>query len=87
VLTLAGKIIGAFLFFPPDPPETIFAYGVLITSAWRGTWANAYLKFTTFKRLKEMGIATIQLRAAASAADTHKHAARVGASILRMENC
>jgi hypothetical protein len=82
VLLLNAEVIGTFLFFTPRPPETIFAYGLVVTPRWRGTWASVLLKRATFQHLEENRIKLLELRAAMTATDTHQHVKRIGGTVL-----
>lgn len=82
VLTVNEKVIGAFLVYPFDTPKTVFIYGVVVHEAWRGTWANVFLKYLSFRHLKICNIDRVRLRTVETNKDTNKHAARAQAKII-----
>lgn len=82
VLTLGGKVIGVFLAYEEESPDVAFIYGVAVARGLRGTWANAFLKYSAFEHLARRGVGRVRLRAARDSRDTHKHAARARATVM-----
>ena len=81
-LLLRQRIAGAFLVQRSQEEHTAFVYGVVITEALRGTWACAVLKHGALVNLEQRAIRTVRFQVEDGVQDTHRHAARVGATAL-----
>lgn len=79
VLRLQERVIGAFLVQPDSEADIAFIYGVAVLTAFRRTWANAFLKRCAIRHLQRSGIRAV--RFLASSSDTVRHAARAKARI------
>lgn len=82
VLILDEEVIGVFLVYPDNTPRTVFVYGIVVDKKWRGRWANAYLKYSSFQHLRTFNINRVRFRAIETCRDTNKHAMRAQAKII-----
>lgn len=82
ILMLDEEVIGIFLVYPDNTPRTAFVYGIVVDKKWRGGWANAFLKYSSFQHLRTFNINRVRFRAIETNCDTNKHARRVQAKIV-----